>query len=466
MVLSGPTLQRVILRTMFTLLSLVGVTCLGAPSDDIAGTMPEDYLPELKQILAHALRRNPEMIVRDFERVMQESRVTMTKAARLPNLGGNFDYGMSQTAISSNTSSQSRSTGAQYNFSAGQALFHWGAIKNEIEISKLNLRAGSKDAARLFRDISVALRKAYLSLIVQKARLQQARESLALVKTDLAVAEARKQDGTISPASFEGEKLRLREAELQLKRMAVAFEGDRQNFARVAGLPELSEQSIPTDIPRPAFVEPLAAAITAQTLRDNARSTLEWEIYDLRVQEAQLRQKIVNTRLLPKFGLGASFGQRNNTSVNGPSVSQEAVTEQRIAVSGTWTLFDGFATSGAKREAAASRRSLEHRQKAVIDELLQTVQQLERTLKLDAEQLALAEVRHGIASTGQEIVQEGVKEGNLPKADLRRSELNTLSAYANALEARAQFLVHWSEFVAAAGVDPTAKTLSDRDAPK
>jgi outer membrane protein TolC len=466
MVLSGPTFQRVILRTVFTLLSLVGVTCLGAPADDIAGTMPEDYLPELKQILTHALRRNPEMIARDFERVMQEARVTETKAARLPNLGGNFDYGVSQTAVSSNTSSQSRSTGAQYNFSAGQALFHWGAIKNGIEISKLNLRAGSKDATRLFRDVSVALRKAYLSLIVQKARLKQARESVELVKTDLAVAEARKQDGTISPAFFEGEKLRLREADLQLRRLIVLFEGDRNNFARVAGLPQFGEQEIPADIPRPEFPEPLAAAITAQTLRDNGRSTFEWEIYDLRIQEAQLRQKIVNTRLLPKFGLGASFGQRNNTSVNGPTVSQEAVTEQRIAISGSWTLFDGFATSGAKREAAASRRALEHRQKSVIDELLQNVQQLERTLKLDAEQLALAEVRHGIAATGQEIVQEGVKEGNLPKADLRRSELNTLSAYASALEARAQFLVHWSEFVATAGVDPTTKNLSDRDAPK
>ena len=465
MVLSGLTFQRVVLRTVFTILfsvAPIGLRAVGP--EEVAGTMPEDHLPQLKEILVQAMTRNPEMIARDFDRVMQEARVTMAKAARLPNLSGNFDYGVSQTAISSNNSSQSRSTGAQYNFGAGQALFHWGAIKNEIEISRLNLRAGSKDTIRLFRDIGTALRKAYLSLIVQKARLRQVRESVDLVKTDVAIAEVRKRDGTISAAALEGEKLRLRESELHLRRVTSQFEADRASFARVAGLPSLAEDAIPADIPRPDFREALATSIAAETLRDNARSTLEWEIYDLKLQEAQLRQKIVNTRLLPKFGLGASFGQNNNTSVNSGVVSQEAVTQQRIAISGSWAVFDGFATSGAKREAAAGRRALEYRQKAAIDELLLTVQQLERTLKLDAETLALAEIRHGIAVTGHDIVREGVELGNLPKADLRRSTLSTQNAYVNALEARAQLFVHWSEFVATAGIDPTTKSFPDRNA--
>lgn len=467
MVLSGLLLQRVFASAVLTILFSVTPICLQAAApDEVAGTMPEDYLPELKQILAQALTRNPEMIGRDFERVMQEARLTQSKSQRLPSLGGNFDYGVSQTAVTSLNSSRSRSTGAQYNFNAGQALFHWGAIKNDIEISKLNLRAGSVDTARLFRDIRTALRKAYLALIVQKARLKQVRESVALVESDIAIAKTKKEDGTISAAAFAGEELRLREAQLQLERVTSQFEADRTSFARVAGLPELKEDAIPADIPRPNFHETLAAEIAAQTLRDNARSTYEWEIYNLKLKEAQLRQKIVATRLLPKFGLGASFGQRNNTSVNAGSVSQEAVTEQRVAISGEWRLFDGFATSGAKREAATSRRALEHRQKVAIEELLQSVQQLERTLKLDAEALALAEVRHGIAVTGHEVIKEGVELGNLPKLDERRSTLNMMNAYATALEARALLLVRWSELVATAGLDPATKNFPDRNARK
>jgi outer membrane protein TolC len=466
MVLSGLTFQRVVLRTVFTLLSLVGVTCFGAPSDDIAGTMPEDYLPELKQILAHALTRSPESIAREFDRVIQEARLTMAKAARLPNVGGNFDYGLTQTATASNTSSQSSNTGAQYSFNIGQALWHWGAIKNEIEIGRLNVLVAAKDTARLYRDTCLVLRKAYLSLIVQKARLRQARDGFELVKVDLEVAKKKKEDGTISGAELAGTELRVREAELQLGRAVAEFERSRYSFARVAGLPDLPEDAIPAEIPRPAYQEPVVAAVAAKTLRDNARGTIEFEIYDMKLREAQLRQKIVGTRLLPKFGVGAGYSLRNNTYVNGPTVNQEAVTEQRVAVSGSWAMFDGFATSGAKREAAANRRALEYKKSIEIDQLLQTVQQLERTLKLDAEQLELAEIRHGIATSGQEMIAEGVKLGNLPKAEIERGRVSSLLAYANKLEARAVFLGRWAELVSTAGVDPVLNNLPDRNAAK
>ena len=74
------------------------VTLRAAGPEDVVGTMPEDYLPGLKAILADSLKRSPEMIARSFEHVIQEARFTMAKSARLPNLGGNFDYGITQTA--------------------------------------------------------------------------------------------------------------------------------------------------------------------------------------------------------------------------------------------------------------------------------------------------------------------------------------------------------------------------------
>lgn len=466
MVLSGLLFQRVFASAVLTILFSVAPICLrAAEPDEVAGTMPEDYLPQLKQILAQAMARNPDMIARDFERVMQEARLTMSKSQRLPGIGGNFDYGISESA-STNNASKSRNTGAQYNFSLGQALFHWGAIKNDIEIAKLGVKGASRETARVYRDIAAALRKSYLALIVQKLRVQQARQSFELARTDLEIAEAKKADGTISAAAYEGEKLRVRELELVVSRVALDFENNRRNLARVAGIPEadLNEASIPTDIPRPDYDEPLVAAVAAKTLRENARGSIEREIYDLKLEEAVRRQKIVATRLLPKFGVGAGYSLRNNTYVNGPTVNQEAVNEQRIAISGEWRLFDGFATSGAKREAAAGRRALEHRKNAAIDELLQNVQHLERTLKLDAEHLDLTATRHGIAITGHDLVIEGVELGTLPRGDIRRSEVNKLGAHAQSLEARAVFLGRWAELMAVTGNDPLLKNFSDRNA--
>jgi outer membrane protein TolC len=466
MVLSGFTFHRALLRALFASIALSCSSSQAAEGVEVAGTLPEDYLPELKTILANAFNRSPEMVAREFERVIQDARLTMAKSARLPGLGGNFDYGLTQTATASNTSSQSRNTGAQYSFNLRQSLFHWGAIKNEIEISKIGVHLTSKDTARIYRSISLTLRKAYLALIVQKARLRHAREGLQLIKADVAIAKTRKADGTIPGAVLAGEELRLREAELLVGRSTAEFESSRRSFARVAGLEELSEDAIPAEIPEPKYEEDLITALSAKTLRENARSTLEWEVFDLKLRQAQLRQKVVNTRLLPKFGVGATYSLSNNTYVNGPTVNQQAVTEQRFAVSGSWNIFDGFATGGAKREAAASRRALEYRKTSEIEELLQTVQQLERTLKFDAEQLELADLRLGIARGAEELVAEGVKLGTTAKGNLERGRVNTMQAYATSLEARAVFLGRWAELVSTAGEDPVLKNLSDRNAPK
>jgi outer membrane protein TolC len=465
MVLSGFTFHRLFFSAVISLFGL-SVLCRGSENAEVAGTLPEDYLPALKTILADALKRSPEMIARDFERIIQDEKLKIAKSARLPSAGGNFDYGVSQTATASANSSQSRNTGAQYSFSLGQALWHWGAIKNEIEIQRISVQVGHKDTARLYRDTAVNLRKAYLALIVQKARVLHARESIGLVKAAVAVAAAKKEDGTISGAVFEGEKLRLREAELGLGRITADFESNRRNFARLAGMRELPEDAIPAEIPPPVYHEAVAAAVTAKTLRENARGTIEYEIYDLKLKQAMLRQKIVATRLLPKFGVGAGYSLRNNTNVYGASVSQEAVTEQRVAISGTWTFFDGFATGAVKREAAVSRRGLEYKKTTQMEELLQTVQQIERTLKLDAETLALADIRYGIATTALDVAAEGIKLGNLPAVQGERARVDILLAFAATLEARALFLGRWTELLSVTGEDPVLHNLPDRNAAK
>lgn len=468
MVLSGLLPKRAFRSAVLAILTAVTLPAPRAADPvEIAGTMPEDYLPELKAILQQAMARSPEQIARSFERVMQEARLTMSKAAQLPNAGGNFDYGLTQTATASNTSSQSRNTGAQYSFNIGQALFHWGAIRNEIEIARLSLAGTDKESSRVYRDVCAALRKAYLALIVEKSRLRSAREAVALVEADIVVAKTRLQDGTISGAVLAGEELRLRDTRLHLNRVATEFDANRARFARAAGMPQpIAEAAIPDELPKPAFQEALAAAIAAQTLRENARGTPEFEYYDIKLQEALLRQKIVATRLLPKFGVGAGYSLRTNTYVNGPTVNQEAVTEQKIAVSGSWMIFDGFATGGAKREAAAARRALEHRKSVEIDQVLQNVQLLERNLRNDVEQLELAEIRLGIALKGQEILAESVALGASPKGDLRRGEANILQARTGSLEARAVLLGRWSDLVATAGRDPVLRNLPERHARK
>jgi outer membrane protein TolC len=426
--------------------------------------MPEDYLPELKQILATAAQRSPEVVAREFDRLLQEARVMQVNAARLPQLGGNFNYGITETSTASNTSTSTRDSGFFYSFGLSQPIFHWGALKNQSLSARINLLVTEKNSALVYRETSVALRKLYLALIVEKARLRHLRESIRLGTEDVDVAKVRMEAGSISAADLEGEKLRLRETELDFKRAEAEFSASRRRFSRLAGLgiAELPEEKIPDDIPLPKHSEPRVTVMAATLLRENAKSTLEYEIYDLRVHEAELRQKIENTRLLPKIGASANYSLENTTNVNGNLAEQRAVARQSIGIGGSWTIFDSFATRGAKREALAVKRSIEHRKATDIEELLQRVQNLERTLNLDAEQLKLTEIRRDLSTEAHKQISDEVGFGNLPKIDIDRAQLNIRIAEAQSLATRAAYFSHWSEFVALASDDPVLNNLPAR----
>jgi outer membrane protein TolC len=462
MVLSGLN-QRVVSRALFVMVTVVSFASLRAQSTNIAGTLPEDYLPELKEILTTALKRSPEVIAKEFETLVQEAKAIQVRAALLPQFGGNFSYGINQVEdAAAQTNAKSKDDGFFYNFGLSQAIFHWGALKNQNLAARINLLVTEKAFAVAYRELSVTLRKTYLGLIVEKARLNHFREVLRLAKDEVTVATAKKEMGTISSADLAGQELVARERALDVERALAEFRLNCGRFARLAGLPDLPEERVPDDIPLPAYSEPQVTVMAATVLKENAQSTLEYEIYDLRIREAELRQKIEKTRLLPKFGASANYSLENTTNVIGTVAEQKAVTRQSIAIGGNWPIFDGLASRGAKREALLTKRSLEHKKATEIDRTLQSVQALERTLKLDAEQVSLSEIHRGLADEARKQITDEVRLGNLAKVDVDRAQLGILLADVQNLASRAAYLGHWSEFVAVAGDDPVLTNLPAR----
>ena len=242
-----------------------------------------------------------------------------------------------------------------------------------------------------------------------------------------------------------------------LDRAEAEFAMNRRRFARTpAGLPnlDLPEEKIADDIPRPTYSTSLVAAMMSALMRDGAKSTLEYEVYDLKVREATLRYKIEKTRLLPKINLGLGYSLENNTDVNGNNVTQQAFQRQSVNINAQWNMFDGLATRGAIREALAARRLHERNLTVKVDQMLQDAQILERALKLDAEQLDLSDIRRGMAAEGFRRANEEVGRGLLARGEIERAQLSIVQADARNLDSRAVFLGRWSDFVALAGDDP------------
>ncbi|MEI6463579.1 MAG: TolC family protein [Verrucomicrobiota bacterium] len=457
MALTGPLFQRVASCAVLVL-ALLFATGAAAQTGDITGTMPEDYLPELKAILETSFLRSPQVVAAEFERAVSEAKLDVANASRLPNVNGNLSYAVNQTAISSNASSQTRDNGLFYSLGVTQALFHWRALKNQTDAARINLLVAQKSYDLAARELGTIVRKAYLSLIVEKARLRQVDDIIRVMRDDLAVVAEKRDRGTVSPAVYEGDKLRLREVQLDVDRASAEFDANRLRFARLVGMDALSGASVPDQIPKPAFSPGLATALSAALLRNGAKSTLEWEIYDLRVREANLRHQIERVRLYPKFFASAGFSLENSTNVNGNAVNQQGIQRRTVSVYAQWNIFDGFATRGAVREALANKRVQERRLVIEAEGVLQNVQILERSLRLDAEQLDLSEIRHSLALESKRRTAEEVGLGNQAKGDIDRAENGVRQADAKSQESRAAFLGRWSEFVALAGADPVLKS--------
>ncbi len=462
MVFSGLTFQRGAVCALGALLGLLLPARAGAQVGELAGTMPEDYLPELKPMLERALQRSPQMVAAEFERELATARLDGANAPRLPNVGGMLSFASNQTAISSDTSSQTRDNGLFYNLGVTQALFHWRALKNQSDAARINVLIAQKSYALAARELGVILRKAYLALVVEKARLRAGAESVRLLRKEIAVTAEKKERGAVSAATLEGDKLRLREVQLEYDRADAEFDANRRRFARLAGLAELPATAVPDDLARPALAADLAAALTAAVLRDGARSSLEYEIYDLRVRDAMLRYAIEKVRLYPKFFANAGFSLENSTNVNGNTVNQQGIQRRTISVYAQWSIFDGFASRGAVREALVTKRLQERRLTIETEAIQQNVQILERTLKLDAEQLDQTEIRRSLAVEGSKVIAREVEFGNLPEGELDRAKVGILQAEARNLESRATLLGRWSEFVALAGSDPALNNPSVR----
>ncbi len=424
-----------------------------------AGTLPEDYLPGLKAILETALRQSPQVLLHQIEISQNEARVYQADQMRWPNVGGDVRYDTNQTSVSGNSGTKSRDAGLFYSLSANQALFYWGEIKHRGEIARIEVAIAQKDYAEAYRMLAMDLRRTYLGLVARNAELRQRRFTLGLDETALKSAKESLDHGTISAADYAGRELRYNESQLEVDRKQAEFDAERRRLSRLAGLSDIPADQIPVEIPVPRYDAVMASQLLASVLRDGGKNAIPAQIADLHVKEADLNYQIARVRLLPKFGASLGHSRDSSTTATPTEVSQTAITRDSLEVRGSWTIFDGFATKGAKLEAKADKRYWDKERQIAADTAMDEAQRLGRAIELDARAVDYAEQhRHG-AQAGVDLSQKEEKAGTYSASNVNDAVSNLRFAEANAAFARATYLSDWSAFVSLAAEDPALNHL-------
>lgn len=445
-------------------LALIAIA--GLEAQPAAVPIAEEFFPQLKPIIAGAVEQSPQMILRNIDIAQAEAARLQTRAALLPGISGGFSYSINSSAVAAAASSTSRSDGFFYNFGLNQPLFHWGTLKAQADGAQIGVQIAQRNFAEAYRLLVVLIRGQYLALVVKQHHLQNARFAHQAAQNALALAEEKLRTGQLPVGEVNNPRLAVDEAALAVDRAEADFETTKRYLCTVAGLADLPSAAIPSEIPLgPEHYNPGAAVPYLARFEQGGFAEMTFQALNLRagIEQADLTYKVNKYRLFPKINLGAGFVQSNTTNVIGSSVSQSAVQSQSASVSAYWTIFDGFATRGAKMSALATKRSYERQLASYLTATQNQARDQEKMIGFAARAMRLADTRRELAGSGVKAATENLTRGVGSQAAVEYAQMAFNAARITATSARADYLNRWSEFVSLIGIDPALQNLPRHD---
>jgi len=429
----------------------------------VAGTLPEDYAPGLKEILEVALKQSPQMLLKNLDLAQAEVNRYFSDAPLLPNVSGSAGYGLSGSRTVSNPPSTSSSTGLTYGVGFGQSLYQWGALKAQSDIGKLAQQTSERQYAESYRNLALMLRAQYLNLILKKIGLRVSRFQLKLQETSLAALEEQLKDGNISEGEIINPRLGFQEATLNLDRAGQDYEYALRVFQRLAGLDQLKDENIPGDIAHPAYAADSADSLLASFLQGGIEHTLQAQTYELGIRQNELSYKIARTgQYYPKFSFSANYALSNSSQVIGNVSTSSAGISYGYGINASVPIFNGFTTHAQKVSALNTKRSTQQQLRNYLDSTADGAQNLRKQLGFLARGVELAETRRALQEDAVRKVTEQLSEGTAAQSVVDATKIQFYAADFGAINARVEFLNRWSEFVSLVGNDPILSSLPAR----
>ncbi|MGH7994988.1 MAG: TolC family protein [Opitutaceae bacterium] len=446
-------------------LGLSGLAVLRAdpPDPDVAGSLPEDYLPGLRPMIAAALKESPEMIKDALSIAIADAQKLYNGIGpMLPQVQAQMQYGENWSAVAANAAASTSNKGFYYDLHLTQPIFQWGQLKNQLTVQKIQAAISRRQYASAFEQFVQTLRSQYLGLITAKLEARNAGFLHDLARRSLAEVRSRIKAGTVNGGEIASAELGEAQAALDEERAKASYAFARREFARELGVRRIADEAVPTQVPAPRFSDAAAQTLLARLLRSGARYTPDAQTLLLNIRQEDLSYQIAKVSQLPMLSIRLDVNQQNWTNATTASVSQTAITSENYYLQAQWDIFDGFETRGRKEEALDRRRQLERQLRITADTLMDQAQNQERTVKFAWDQLAISERQYQLA-------QESLRtaEGDLARGVGSDDAVDSSRAASNAYElglmnSRSRFLSSWCDFLSQVGADPIMNQLPAR----
>jgi len=449
-------------RRLVTLSVLcVPMAVLGQPVQKLP-PLPEDLMPGLRPILVAALAQSPQMIAHNIEIAQAEGTRIQYSAGLLPSLGTSVQYGSNTTTTSYAASTASAQSGFLYSIYANQPVYHWGALKARADIGKIGVRIAERQYADAFRQLVVALRAQYLTLAGKKIALRNAEFALQQAEEALALGEEKLKAKNISPGDLNGPRMQVDELRLGRDQTQEDLENSIRLFVLSSGQADFGLQAVPDEIPKPRYEPEVVAQLSQRFLQGGGDGTFAVLNLQDSIKQADLDYRIARVQLLPMFGLSAYISQQTQNSVSGGQLTQYVTKSNNYNVVANWSVFDGFATRGAKLAALSRKRSLERSLRDTVDQLATQVRDQEKQLGFSWRGLEIAQTRRDYGEGALDTLKEDIKLGRASPSAMGNTRMLFFQFELSLARARGEFLERWSQFVSTVGVDPSSDMIPER----
>lgn len=438
---------------IFVLLSSVLPVLARAQPEELPISLPEELLPELNQIIQHALAASPSIQLANLELARAEANYLVHRAAMLPTVSAQSSYNVSSQRRD-DAGASSDDQGFFYQIGVTQPVFHWGARKAERDIGAIALLIQQKRLEDARAGLASALRTQYLDLIIRKLHLRNARLNEKLSEKALAAAEERFAAGNISESEITNQRLSTEEARLSRRRNEHDLETYVRIYAHLSGDPTFNADRIAESMPAPQvspeMVEARFARVSPETIRDLPAA----EVQELQLKQNEKRYEIERVRLRPRVSLIASHGLANLTTATSATIDQTAVVTTTAGVVVNWTIFDGLASRGARLAALAAKRVGERQYENFVTTTLNELRRIQREIELATDGLAIAERRASLVAEALERARADFAAGRIAQSTLDAHLSQSRATEVSIAGARSQLFARWIEYVGLAGLDP------------
>jgi len=255
-----------------------------------------------------------------------------SKTSRLPNVSANIDAGEQFGRTIDPTTNQFSTTGIGFNsmsINAGANVFNGGLVHHSIKQSGWDLKAAEADAEQSGNALSLQVAQAYLTILLNEERLENAKRRVTQSQTQLTNTMKLIEAGSVPPAEKYTVQARIASDE---QAQVVAQNDVDLSYLSLKQLLQM-EPDFDLRIERPAVVIPADA---------NPEGTVLTPVYDIalgtqpniraadfRIKSAEESIAIARAAYFPTISLFANL--RSNYSSRFPDFDRAVITGQRLS---------------------------------------------------------------------------------------------------------------------------------------